>query len=297
MTSLKESLRRVYGELVRGRTRVRIVTDVTDAGVTYATPPRFVLSLYRSGTTLLRYCLDSHPDLASPPETDFLTALAHVLEDDHAVTGICDLGFTARDLEMRLAALGRGFLDSYARSHSTRNWVDKSPRYAESPELIWRLFPQALFIVMHRHPLDQIYSFTRGGTFAHPALSTEAVGRELILAAARYWSDVSAGLIAHARNTSTQTLTIRYEDLCDSPQDVLQRVILHLALPWDAEVLEYHRHSHDPGREAGRVVGTVGFKRSSGYWRRWSRGFVDDLWAVVHGPAVKLGYDLDGPRS
>jgi hypothetical protein len=31
-------------------------------------PPIFILSCYRSGSTLLRYILDSHPDVYCPPE-------------------------------------------------------------------------------------------------------------------------------------------------------------------------------------------------------------------------------------
>jgi hypothetical protein len=32
--------------------------------------PIFVLTVARSGSTLLRFILDSHPDLACPPETN-----------------------------------------------------------------------------------------------------------------------------------------------------------------------------------------------------------------------------------
>ena len=38
-------------------------------------PVPFVVGVNRSGTTLLRMMLDSHPDLAIPPETHFIPAL------------------------------------------------------------------------------------------------------------------------------------------------------------------------------------------------------------------------------
>src|SRR5918993_4574978 len=38
-------------------------------------PAPFIVGVNRSGTTLLRMMLDSHPELAIPPETHFVPAL------------------------------------------------------------------------------------------------------------------------------------------------------------------------------------------------------------------------------
>ena len=40
--------------------------------------PVFVLCCGRSGSTLLRFLLDAHPDLACPPETNVATLCAHL---------------------------------------------------------------------------------------------------------------------------------------------------------------------------------------------------------------------------
>ncbi len=296
----RELGRRLYAELVRGRTSVRLVA--ADAGTSPDGPPRFVLSPYRSGTTLLRYCLDSHPHLVCPPETDYLAHCADLLDDPASMAGLADLGWAAEDVRRRLAAFGRSFLDAHAAAAEKPQWVDKSPRYAEEPARLQRLFPDARTVVLHRHPLDQVHSFTRGGAFAHPALGLPAQAasldradrRRVVRAASSYWADVTRKLSDHADVASSSCLTIRYEELCARPAEVLRAVLTHFGLPWSAEVLDYHKHRHGLGREAGRVAGTSGFRRSTGGWRSWPEEWRNDVWDVVARPAGRLGYERSG---
>ena len=58
-----------------------------------AEDPFFVVGTDRSGTTLLRMMLDSHPDLAIPPETHFIPALYKAM---HAARKDGSLGFGLR---------------------------------------------------------------------------------------------------------------------------------------------------------------------------------------------------------
>jgi protein-tyrosine sulfotransferase len=257
-------------------------------------PPRFILSPYRSGTTLMRYALDSHADLASPPETHYLISLTALLDDPLSMRGLRDLGFDSDLVRSKLATFARSFLDTYAGAGGATAWIDKSPRYAEDPFAILRLFPDALTIVLHRHPLDQVHSFTRGGKFAHPALATEAHGAALLQRAGEYWVEVTEGLLRVQEAQGDRSLTVRYEDLCASPEKVMHRVLAHLELPWDPEVLNYDKHDHDVGHEAGRVIGTVGFHRSWGEWQRWDPQTIANVWAIVASAATKLGYGPDG---
>src|SRR5437870_13279949 len=48
---------------------------------TAAAPMPFIVGTGRCGTTLLRMMLDAHPDLAIPPETHFIPALARAFQD------------------------------------------------------------------------------------------------------------------------------------------------------------------------------------------------------------------------
>ena len=58
--------------IVRGpQVRDRIVVKVVDASKRKSLKPGFLIGVYRSGTTLLRYVLDSHSKITVPPETNY----------------------------------------------------------------------------------------------------------------------------------------------------------------------------------------------------------------------------------
>ncbi len=292
---VKESARRAYGEIVKGRTRVQVIHSAEAPAGTQA---RFILSPYRSGTTLLRYCLDSHPDIAVPPESDFVSLIAAVMEDEASMAGYRDLGYDTEHVRELLAHTARVPLDTYASGRESRlGWVDKSPRYAEEPLRILALFPEARFVIMHRHPLDQIHSFTRAGSFKHPALGSSTMGKDLVLTAARYWHRTTRGLTALGESENTTALSIRYEDLCSDPRNTLGSITSHFHLPWNESVLNYHLHNHDLGREAGRVAGTRGFSLSTGGWGAWQQDWIDDTWDIVASAAQDLGYSKEPWRQ
>lgn len=286
-----ETARRIYGEVVRGRTRVKVISDQDNDE---STRPRFLLSPYRSGTTLFRYCIDSHPDIASPPETDFISPLTAILDDEASMKGLSDMGYGADLVSARLGTFARSFLDTYASGRgATSGWMDKSPRYAENPYPLRRLFPSARYVILHRHPLDQVHSFTRGGTFSPPSLGSPTSGRELVVRASRYWDNVTRGLLDFSHG-ATDTVSITYEDLNRFPRETLGDVLTHFELPWRENVLNYHEHDHDKGRESGRIAGTVGFSMVSGKWSSWPDDWVEAAWATVSSTAQRLGYAREG---
>lgn len=259
------------------------------------TRARFLLAPYRSGTTLLRFCLDSHPDLAVPPESDFLLPFCEILDSHDSMRGFRDLGYSEDQVASRIAAFSRQFHDTYAAGQQAgAGWLDKSPLYAESPEVLARVFRDAKYLILHRHPLDQVHSFTRGGRFSHPALRDPSLsGLGLIEAGSEYWANVTAGLMTFSEHHDECTFTLRYEDLCAEPERTLSSVISYLGLEWNDSVLRYDRYPHDVGREAGRVSGTKGFSISAGKWRSWPTAWRDRAWAIVGPRAKRLGYGLE----
>lgn len=289
---LMERARQIYADLVRRRTRVEVISDYVSGDCAGA--GAFILSPYRSGTTLLRFCLDSHPDLAVPPETDYLVPLLALVEDDVAMRGLADMGYGSDAVRARLAAFSRTFLDSYASGRGALGWCDKTPSYAELPLPLLGLFPKAHYVILHRHPLDQIYSFTKDGSFAHPALRLDGCHdrRRLLVAAAEYWSRVTEGLQDFTAMKEVDACVLRYEDLCEEPRVQLGKVLSHLDLEWSDNVLEYHKFPHDVGRQSGRIGGTVGFSPVEGKWRTWDQRTLDEVWALVKVVAGKQGYDL-----
>lgn len=288
---LRELVRRLYVDLVRGRTRVRVVNA---ADTTAGSTPRFLLSPYRSGTTLLRHCLDSHPHLAVPPETDFFAPLLATVDDEQSMAGLGDLGYSRAQVAGSLGSYGRSFLDTYAAGKGVECWLDKSPRYAENPAQLGEAFPGARLVMMHRHPLDQIHSISRGGTEVFHAMKRimdrSCSGRELILESGRYWARVTQRLLDFQDDNPESVCTVRYEDLCRRPTNTLGTILDHLELSWSDDVLDFHRFDHDQGRESTRVAGTKGFSLSSGAWQDWPPEWLESVWPEVQPQAERLGY-------
>ena len=288
MASWKEALRRVYHELVERRSRVRVVSP---RPVELAAAPIFLIGVYGSGTTLLRYVIDSHSRLCCPPESDFLNHLEPLLSDPRPRAGLAAMGFDEDHVTLRLRQLASELFGHYAASWNKPRWADKTPAYVDCLEFLHRLFPEARFLHLYRHGLDQAHSFTRGGTFPRPQLADHGrPDEDLRLGACRYWREKVEKMLAFEARHPASCYRLHYETLCARPEETLRPAFEFLGEPWESQVLRFWELPHDKGREHGRVQATRGFEAREGHYRSWS----DDLLArcvEIAGPALeRLGY-------
>lgn len=293
MASLKETLRRIYHEMVVGRSRVR-VTDA--APVELDEPPIFLLGPYGSGTTLLRYVIDSHSRLCCPPESDFIEALAALIETERYRQGLEALGFDDAHVVQQLRQLCIHLFGNYARSWGKARWADKTPAYIDIVDTLRRLFPEARFVHIHRHGLDQAHSFTRGGTFERPPLEPfRRPGEDLRLACCRYWLDKTRRLLDFESRHGECCFRLRYEDLCRQPEATLRPLFEFLDEAWEPAVLRFYEHAHDKGHEHGRVLATRGFELSARHYRGWSAELRQACLEIAAPGLDALGYSVEAP--
>src|SRR5687767_14220916 len=138
-------------------------------------PVPFVVGVGRSGTTLLRLMLDSHPNLAIPPETHFLNPLiqasgrlrfnaktaARTLVRDHRRRWN-DFGLTEEELVAAYKQIKpfnttdavRGFYFLYASKFGKSRWGDKTPDYIRKMKKLQNHIPEARFIHVIRDGRD-----------------------------------------------------------------------------------------------------------------------------------------------
>lgn len=237
-----------------------------------APPMPIVVGAPRSGTTLLRLMLDSHRELAIPPETGFLSTARRLRGSGdglrerffHTVTTFpqqapvwADFGISADDFREALgriepftASAGfRAFYRLYAARHGKPRWGDKTPVYCLEMDLIRRVLPEARFLHIIRDGRDVALSL-REQWFAP--------GRD-IAKLARYWSRC----VVRARRSGLgrpDYLEVRFEELVREPRPVLARVCRFLELEWDSAMLEHHTRAEARlGEHTGRTApgGTV----------------------------------------
>jgi hypothetical protein len=200
-------------------------------GVVQVDRPVFVLCNGRSGSTLLRFLLDAHPELACPPETN-LPGLCVQLATVWSLIEGAPLSAVRGDEppEVPHAAIAgvRATMDSmvgpYLARRGKRRYCDKSLGTARFAELLTRVYPEARFVCLYRHPMDVIASgmeacpWGLSGYGFDPYIA--ATPGNAVLALARFWAENAAETLAAEDRFPGACLRVRYEDLVAAPDQV-----------------------------------------------------------------------------
>ena len=123
--------------------------------------PVFVLCCSRSGSTLLRYILDSHPIFCCPPELH-LVWLAERLSWVYRITSDFGDAAPADYVKETIAKKIRRDIEEIMQGYSERLkkpvWCEKSVFTIDGIDLIKTAFPDARYVCLYRHCLDQVTS-------------------------------------------------------------------------------------------------------------------------------------------
>jgi hypothetical protein len=123
----------------------------------------FVVCAGRSGSTLLRFLLDAHPDLACPPETRLpamCAQLATVWQQLACAPAPKDRnqppvpGLAVARIRQTVNLM----IGPYLAQRGKRRYCDKSLGAAEHVGVLREVFPGARFVCLYRHPMDVIAS-------------------------------------------------------------------------------------------------------------------------------------------
>jgi hypothetical protein len=186
--------------------------------------PVFVLCVGRSGSTLLRLVLDTHPDLACPPETN-IPALCSQLAVVWSLIEGAPLSLQRGDAppvipEAAIAGI-RQMMDlmtaPYLQRRGKKLYCDKSLGTAMYANLLKRIYPGARFICLFRHPMDMISSGMEAcpwglqGYGFDPYIA-DSPGNA-VMALARYWLDGATAIAAVEEQFPDSCHRVRYEDM------------------------------------------------------------------------------------
>lgn len=264
-----KSVRSKLKQVARGRAIVQI--GQADATPVLDSHPVFIVGVFRSGTTLLRYALDSHPSIAIPPESEFLVPLESVVSDTRSLPGLASLGYDREHVVARCRHFASYFFDNYARIKGKPRWGDKSPAYVGHLDWLVELFPNAQFVHIFRNPLDQIHSFTDGGRQPMVPLPDNFAGasEDIRVQTARWWRNQVSMQLNHMEAWPDQSLALSYEQLATQPNATLRRVLEFLGEPWDDRVLRFNENQHDFGMEDNKIRATKSFDFVTGGYETW----------------------------
>lgn len=203
---------------------VRVLIELNDDRLVPS--PVFVMSSVRSGSTLLRVIMNSHPQICAPHEMHLRT-LKVDLTKPYIKRAMAGLGFDQSEIEntLRDAILNR-ILTSSGKSVI----VDKTPGNLFVWEQLGECWPDAKYIFLLRHPGSIVDSLMRARADRVLDQTTDEVRSYLVPLEA-------------ARN-ALPGLTIKYEDLTADPEQVTRQICEFVGVEWDPSMLNYGEQDH-----------------------------------------------------
>ena len=198
----------------------------------------------RSGTTLLRSCLNAHPSIYAGPECAYgLKAIEAVLSTDKHIGQRAARAFGLGDDEI-LRSYGLGW-EYWLSCVLERNGdgktriADKMPQYQRHFGMMSYMLPDALFIHIIRDPRDVAASlFDRSDLFGYDNGDDVEFCKDASKAA-EYWShETSLGIRMRTHENSLRYMEVYYEDLALSPEATLASILKFVGEPWSESVLE-----------------------------------------------------------
>ena len=224
-------------------------------------PVPFIVGVGRSGTTMLRLMLDSHPQLTIPPETHFVPELIDAIEAGagpgravevmQSVRQWGDLQIEPAEAIARFDALDdfnpgdalRAFYAIYAERQGKPRWGEKTPAYVRHMRKIEKALPEARFIHVIRDGRDVALSRwkrTLGEGEKAPAGQVAEGWQRRIRRAQK-----QGQRLEHYRE-------LRYEDLVTDTEPNLRKIAEFLELEWDPVMLRFYERAADRMAEMAR---------------------------------------------
>ncbi|MGB5350001.1 MAG: sulfotransferase [Polyangiales bacterium] len=204
----------------------------------------FVISPPRAGSTLLQRMMGAHSEIFTHPEPHLITPIAHLGVYANVDKAPYDHINAAEAIKAFIQGLPGGeqdYLDAlraytdtlYGRMLSTSGssyFLDKTPANALVLPFLQRLYPDAKYVVLTRHPLAVFSSYAnsffdgdwRGAHAFNPILE-------------RYVPAIAAFL----RERPVPLLHVAYEDLVTEPAAGLERIFAFLGIENDPDAVEY----------------------------------------------------------
>ncbi len=224
-------------------------------------PFLLVVGAPRSGTTLLQAFLNSHPRIATPPESHILRRLAHLAPA--LDRGIFDLEQWKRAIlqngrlekwpvpvddllstvPLRTATSTREatqrLFQGYARSKYADIYGDKTPANTLSLRRITSMLGPTTVIHVVRNPHDTVRSIVKAQGFG-PNDSRLAVW---------YWANYVDRARRYGHLAPESYIEVSYEDLVHDPPTSLRACCEHLGVDYDDAMLDH--------KEAGLLLGSA----------------------------------------
>jgi hypothetical protein len=232
-------------------------------------PYLFIVGCPRSGTTLLRRLVDTHPLVAVIDEMRWIASFFERRE------GLTPEGLVTPDLVDRLLAYDRfatleinreqlarlidtadpvpyptfvtGIFDLYGQAQGKSLVGDKTPRYARRIGTLHTLWPHAKFVHLIRDGRDVCMSILNWKKADHALGRFSTWEVDQVSTAAVWWEwHVRLGREDGGSLAPNLYHEVRYEELVSEPAKECENLCDFLGIPYEEGILKFHERMPDP---------------------------------------------------
>jgi sulfotransferase family protein len=212
----------------------------------------FITGVARSGTTLLSEILSNHSELAITHETHYFRKYWNknsnvnqtLFKSFLSSPEFAQFGFSEEEINFikkQVSDNQKDIVDGtifdligskFINKKKKKYWGEKTPSHHLHIPLIATLFPDAKFICIIRDPRDICLSLKKVPFNTGSPISI-----------ARRWKRYIKLSFEYKTKYKDRYLEIKYEDLLNSPKDILEKICDHIGLSYEPDLLKWTKAS------------------------------------------------------
>ena len=253
--------------------------------------PVFIVGFPRSGTTLMDTFLRGHPGIEVAEESDAVPTMVNLVSgaSDERLAALGNLPAAA--VERARSAYFEALERHVEVSRATLSVVDRFALNTVYAGEIYRVFPNARFILLLRHPADCVLScYLR--TFVESSANDSFHTLE---EAACLYDGVMGLWKQYTELLELDLIEVRYEDLVSDVEPTCRRVLEFIGVSWDPVILDHERTAR-----SRPFIRTVSYNqvtepvhaRATGRWLRY-RQHLEPILPMLDPWIKKFGYTTD----
>ena len=223
--------------------------------------PIFILCCNRSGSSLLRYIVDTHPDIASPAELNLGEVCQNLYQLVTHTLGEAAFIDKPEKNALVIAEVRRlvsQVMDKYVNAKNKKIWCEKSPSNLNFLTRLKAVFPDAKYICLHRHAMDVVHScleISRWSLMQDQLNYVCQNSGSIVGGMVQNWVEKTRQILDFEQEHPEQCFQIKYESYVLNPVDTLAPMFEFLGVEWNPAMLDsVFSVQHDLGFEDSKVA-------------------------------------------
>lgn len=224
--------------------------------------PIFITGLPRSGTTLVEQILASHSTVTGGDELGIFHPLGF-----EQVVRVAQAGGHINDMtDAQFDALGRAYQAAIdIRLPDADRITDKTISTYQIAPLVWLAMPKAKIVALRRDPRDNLWSIFKNRFV--PGLHRYSYSQAALVQTYRLYTEY----LALWRDLAPDRIyEISYEDLVNSPETEIRKLLEFCELDWEDACLDFHKTKRDVKTLSVAQVRQPLYKSSVGKWEPYA---------------------------